>query len=104
MTCGRLYLYDTLLEGLVQDFQDGACALEPFIQEEYAMVRPRHFPGPRHLAAAGQAHIRDGVLGARQGRVVTNAVRSPLGTPRGLHRGRAHFTRRMGHWARMPTL
>jgi hypothetical protein len=35
----RLYVYDTLLEGLAQDFQDVACALGPFIQEAPAVVR-----------------------------------------------------------------
>jgi hypothetical protein len=73
-----LYSYDTLLEGLAQDFQHVACALGQFVQKEHAVVRQRHFPRPRHLAAADQADVREGVVGARQGRVVTTAVRSPV--------------------------
>jgi hypothetical protein len=77
-----LYVYDTLLEGLAQDFQHVACALGQFIQEEHAVVRQRHFAGPRHLAAADQADVRYGVVwcGARHGRVGTRAVR-PLVRP-----------------------
>jgi hypothetical protein len=55
-----------------------ACALGPFIQKEHAVVRQRHFAGHRHLAPADQPRIRDGVVGARKGRVVTKAVRPPV--------------------------
>jgi hypothetical protein len=40
-TCGRLYLYDALLEGLAQHLQDVAAARRPFIQKENPMVRLR---------------------------------------------------------------
>jgi hypothetical protein len=49
-----------------------------FIQEEDAVVGQRHVALPRHLAAADQLDIRDGVMGGANGRVVTNAVRSPV--------------------------
>jgi hypothetical protein len=78
MTCWRLYSCDAILEGLAQDFQDVAFEVGPRTQKEHAVVRPRHFPGHRHLAAADQAHIREGVVGARKGRVVTEAVRAPV--------------------------
>jgi hypothetical protein len=78
MTCGRLYLYDTILKRLAQDLEDVAAALRQFIQEEHAVVCQRHVARPRHLSAADQPHIREGVMGARKGRVVTNAVRSPV--------------------------
>jgi hypothetical protein len=73
-----LYSYDTLLEGLAQDFQDVAFELGPCIQKEHAVVRQRHLPGHRHLPAADQADIGDDVVGARHGRVVTRAVRAPV--------------------------
>jgi len=77
-TCGRWYVCDAILERLAQDFQDVACALGPFIEEEPAAVRRRHLPRPRHLTAADEPHIRDGLVGARKGRVVTRAVRAPV--------------------------
>ena len=77
-TCGRLYSCDTLLERLAQDFQHVAPALREFIQNEHPVVRQRHLAGQRHLAATDQPHIGDGVVGARNGRVVTKAVRSPV--------------------------
>jgi hypothetical protein len=49
----RLYLCDALLERLAQDLEDVAAALRPCIQQENAVVRPRHFAGHRDLAAAG---------------------------------------------------
>jgi hypothetical protein len=78
-TCGRLYVENTLLEWLAQDLKDMAAELGPFIQEEHAMVGQRHVTRHRHVAPADQPRIRDGVVrGARHGRVVTNAVRSPV--------------------------
>jgi hypothetical protein len=46
-TPARLYVYDTLLEGLPQDLQDVAAELGQFIQEEHAVVRQRHLARPR---------------------------------------------------------
>jgi hypothetical protein len=40
MTCGRLYLENTLLERLAQDLQDMAAARGPFLQEEHADAVP----------------------------------------------------------------
>jgi hypothetical protein len=56
----------TLLERLAQDFQHVAFELGQFIQKEHAVVRQRHFAGHRHLAAAEQADVRDGVVGGRE--------------------------------------
>jgi hypothetical protein len=67
MTCGRLSVYDTLLERLARAFQHVACALGQLVQQERAVVRPRHFAGHRHLAAADQADIREGVVGGATG-------------------------------------
>ena len=65
MTCGRLYVYDTLLEGLAQNLQDVAAALRQFTQQEHPMVRQRHFAWHRHLAPTDQADIGDrGMRGA----------------------------------------
>jgi hypothetical protein len=66
-TRGRLYSGDALLERLAQACQHVACALGPFIQQEHAVVRPRPVPRHRHLAAAAQPHIRDGVMGGATG-------------------------------------
>jgi hypothetical protein len=77
-TCGRLYVDETLLEGLAPDLQGVAAALRPCIQPAHPMVGQGHLAGHRHLAAADQAGVRDGVMGARHGRVVTHARRSPV--------------------------
>jgi hypothetical protein len=44
-----------------------AFELRQFIQEAHAVVRPRHVPGQRHLAAAEQPDIRDSVMGGAKG-------------------------------------
>jgi hypothetical protein len=75
-TRARLYVEDTILERLPQDLQDMAAEHRQFIQKQHAMMRQRHFPGRRYVAAADQPHIRDGVMGARPERVVTKAVRA----------------------------
>jgi hypothetical protein len=71
------YGRDILLKGLTQNLQPVA-ARRPCIQNEDAMVRPRHLAWQRYLAAADQPRIRDGVMGARHGRVVTTVVRAPV--------------------------
>jgi hypothetical protein len=63
MTCGRLYLQDTILERLPQDLQDMAAARGPCIQEAHAVVGPRHLARPRHVATADQPRIGEGVMG-----------------------------------------
>jgi hypothetical protein len=63
---------------LAQDLEDMAAALGRFIQEEHAIVGQRHFARHRHVAPADQSRIRDGVVGARKGRVVTTAVQAPV--------------------------
>jgi hypothetical protein len=42
------------------------------------MVGERHLPRHRHVAPADHPRIRNGVVGARHGRVVTMAVRAPV--------------------------
>jgi hypothetical protein len=64
-TPARLYIRDTLLERLAPGLEDMAAAFGDFIQAAHAMVCQRHVPRRRHLAAADQPHIRDGLVGAR---------------------------------------
>jgi hypothetical protein len=77
-TPARLYVYETLIERPARNLQDVAAPLGPFIQEEPAVVGQRHLARQRHVASADQPHLGDGVMGARHGRVVTKAVRSPV--------------------------
>ena len=62
MTPARLYSCAAVLERLPQDLQDMAAELGQFIQEEHAIVGQRHVARHRHVAAADQPHIRDGVV------------------------------------------
>jgi hypothetical protein len=62
MTLWRLYSYETLLEGLAQDFQDVAAELGEFIQKEIPVVRQGHLSWQWHLAAPDQPHIGDRVM------------------------------------------
>jgi hypothetical protein len=55
-----------------------AAALGQFIQEAHAMVGQRHLTRHRHVAPADQPRIREGVGGARHGRVVTRTVLTPV--------------------------
>jgi hypothetical protein len=74
----RLFFCEALLQRLAQDLQTMAAALWQFIQQEHTVVGQRHFTRHRHVAPADQPRVRDGVGGARHGRVVTDAVRSPV--------------------------
>src|SRR5262249_25696962 len=60
MTCGRLYLYDAVLERLVSDLQPVAAARAELIPAQDAVMGPRHVAWPRPVAAADQSHIRHG--------------------------------------------
>jgi hypothetical protein len=51
-----------------------AAELRQFIQEENTVVHERHLARRRRVAPAEQPHIGDGVMGARNGRVVTTAL------------------------------
>jgi hypothetical protein len=57
-----------------------AAELGPFIQEEDAVVGPRHLARQRHVAPADQSRIGDGVMGGAtqpgrdQGRAVAGAA------------------------------
>jgi hypothetical protein len=62
-TCGRLYSYETLLKRLAQGLEDVAPKLGPFIQEEDAVVGPRHLARHRHVTTADQPCIREGLVG-----------------------------------------
>jgi hypothetical protein len=72
----RLYVYDAVLERLAQDLEPMAAELRPCIQEEDAVVGPRHVARPRHVAPADQPDRREGVMrGApRAGRHQCGAV------------------------------
>jgi hypothetical protein len=67
-------VYAALVERLAQDLTDMAAARRPCIQQENPVVRPRHLARHRHLPAADQAGLRDGVVrgakrpGGHQGR------------------------------------
>jgi hypothetical protein len=63
---GGWYSYESLLKRLAQDLQDLAAELRQLIQEEDAVVGPRHFTWHWHLAAADQPDIRDGLVGRPQ--------------------------------------
>jgi hypothetical protein len=61
-TPGRLYLYDTLLERLAQDFQDVTAELRELIEKQNAFVRQRHLARHGHLAPTDQPDVRNGVV------------------------------------------
>jgi hypothetical protein len=62
-----LYACDTLLERLAQHLEDVTAELRQLIQKEHAIMRQRYLPWHRHLAAADQPHIGDGVMGGPKG-------------------------------------
>ena len=64
--------------GWRKHLQDVAAELRQFIQEEHAVVRQRHLARHRHLAPPISPTSEMVWWGARNGRVVTNAVRSPV--------------------------
>jgi hypothetical protein len=53
-------------------------ALGELIEQEDPVVGQRSLARQRHLAAADQVHIRDSVMGARHGRIVTTGVQAPV--------------------------
>jgi hypothetical protein len=71
--CGRLYSKNTLLQGLAQDLEDVTPALRECIEAGHAVVRQRHLPQHQHVATADQPDIRNSMVGARHGRVVSRA-------------------------------
>jgi len=73
VTGGRLYVYDTILERLPPHRQHVACALGPLVEEENAVMRPRHLPRHGQLPAAVPAGVGD-----RVGRGATGAVWRPV--------------------------
>ena len=102
-TPAKLYVYGTLLERLAQDLEDLAAALGPFIQEAHAMVGQRLVARHRHMAAADQPRIREGVVrratraGGDPRRTVPSEARDAVDT-RGLNRlGEGHRRQDGGH-------
>jgi hypothetical protein len=77
-TPAKLYVDETILERLPQDLQDMAAEVGPCIQEAHAMVGQRHVTRHRHVAPPISPASEMVWWGARHGRVVTNAVRSPV--------------------------
>jgi hypothetical protein len=77
-TLAKLYVYETLLEGLAQDFQDVAAKLRELIEKHDTMVRQRHLAWHGHLAPPISPTSAMVWCGARNGRVMTQAVRSPV--------------------------
>jgi hypothetical protein len=61
-TLWRLHGEDRLRERLAQDRQEMASALGEFIQKAHAMVGQRHLSRHRHVAAAEQPRIREGMV------------------------------------------
>ena len=57
MMPAKLDSCETLLKGLAQDLEDMASELRQFIEEEHAIVSPRHLTRRWHLTPANQAHI-----------------------------------------------
>jgi hypothetical protein len=84
-TPAKLYVYETILERLAQDLQDMAAELGQFIQEEHTIVGQRHFARHRHVAAADQPRIRDGMMGraTRAGRDQRHTVAGEAGDAAG---------------------
>jgi hypothetical protein len=89
-----------------------ACALGPFIQKAYAVVRQRHLAWQRHLPPTDQAHIGDGVMGGakrarrNEGGTVAGEAGNTMhaGCVDGLRRGHIGQDRREAscqpHWVR----
>jgi hypothetical protein len=74
-TPARLYLYDTIFERLTQHLQGVAADLRQLIGKAHAVVGQRPLARQRCKAVSDRPCIRDEVVGARHGRVVTHAVR-----------------------------
>jgi hypothetical protein len=75
---GLLFCSEVVLKRLAQDLQDVTAKLRPCIQQQHPMVRQRHLPRQRHLAAPDPLHSGDCLMRARHGRVVTSVVRAPV--------------------------
>jgi hypothetical protein len=78
MTPAKLYSCETILQRLPQDLQHMAAELGEFIEEEHAMVGQGHLARQGYVAAPDQPRVGNRMMGARHGRVVTKAVRSPV--------------------------
>jgi hypothetical protein len=76
-TCGRLYACDTVLKGLAQHHQEVATELRRLIQKEHPVVRQRYLLDSGTCPPPISPTAEIVWWGARNGRVVTKAVRSP---------------------------
>jgi hypothetical protein len=78
----RLYLHETLLQWLAQHLQHAASELRPFIQKRIPWCARDTSPGigtwPPPISPASEMVW----WGARNGRVVTKAMRSPVRSAR----------------------
>jgi hypothetical protein len=91
MTLWRLSLYETVLEGPAQHLKHVATARRQLIQQEDAVMRPRHLAGHGHLPAADPADDGNGVMGStKEARGKDSGVAAfpspPLGVPSGCRR------------------
>jgi hypothetical protein len=59
----RWFCGDSIFERLPQHFQDMTPGRREFVQEEHAMVRPRHLAWHRDLTATDPPHSRNSVMG-----------------------------------------
>jgi hypothetical protein len=77
----RLYVYDTLLERLAQDFQDVAAALRHLVEKHNPVGRQRHLAWHRHRPPTAQPDVRNGVVrsATRVGGDEGGAVASEIG-------------------------
>jgi hypothetical protein len=75
---GSLCSCDTLLQRLSQDLQDMRRARGPLVQQENAMVRQGPLPGRGRWPPPITPTSEIVCCGARNGHVVTKAVRPPV--------------------------
>src|SRR5262245_53139092 len=79
-TPAKLYIDETLLQGLAQNLQHMAAELRQLIQEQHAVVGQRHLAWQQHVAPADQPDVREGVMrgakraGRHQGGAVARAA------------------------------
>jgi hypothetical protein len=78
MSRRRLDVCDPLLKRLTQSLEDMAAAFGACIQEAHAVMRPRHVPRCRHLAAPIHPTAAIVWCGAGKERIMTKAVQAPV--------------------------
>jgi hypothetical protein len=78
MTRGRLYWCEAIIQRLPQDLQDMAAARRPCLQAAHPVVREGHLTRHRYLTPPISPTSEMVWWGARNGRVMTRAVRAPV--------------------------